>query len=330
MEGIAAGSTLTSGIKVSASDNSDIIAIGGAVAYGGKVGVGAAFVVNLILSEVRAKIESAVMSYGGTLDVIADASGQIIAAAGAVGASKGKVGVGGTIAVNLILSTVEAFLNNVNTLASTKNGNASVKASNDSAIYNVAGAIGYGETAGVGAAVAFNFLKPIVRAFITSSQLHIGDMANLTTDESDLTVSARMISTHLLSRSRRRRFPESCRGRSSCSERYFELERMPTSPVQAPIFWQPVISPYPPMIGPGNNVLSGNVAGAGKVAVGASIAFVLSQATVKAYVNRCHPRIQQWRYFGQCLSARRDGCAGCRRAGCRKRIRRRIRWSLVH
>jgi hypothetical protein len=62
-----------------------------------------------------------------------------------------------------------------------------VRAENVSTIYSVGGAIGAAKKAGVGIAIAFNFIQPTVKAWIIDSQLDIGDINNsATTDASAL------------------------------------------------------------------------------------------------------------------------------------------------
>ena len=86
------------------------------------------------------------------------------------GGGDGGFGAAGTLSVNLISSTVEAkILNSTTTIDST--GNLTLLAKDNSAIFSFAGAFGAGKTAGIGAALALNFLNNKTRAVIEASTL---------------------------------------------------------------------------------------------------------------------------------------------------------------
>jgi len=282
IEGIGAGSTLNSGITNSAADDSQIIGIAGALSYGGKAGIGASLAVNLILNEVRAKMYSVLVSYAGEMKNLADSSATIISAAGALGASKGKVGFGGTLAFNLILGSIESLLDSVNTSFSSHTGAVTIAATNDDAIYNVAGAVGGGETAGVGAAISLNFIAPTIRAAVTNSNLLAGDRSALDTDESPLTVKA--VNSAII---------DSATAGGAGSQKVAVAAAVAANVVlnttTAYVKDSTLLATGDILVKADDtaqvNAGSGNVAGAGKVAVGASVAFNWIGATIQAYIS---------------------------------------------
>ena len=281
---LLSGSTLAGGLNIHATDNSGAITIAGALAYGGKVGVGAAFAVSLILSETRALLENSIFTHARLLSVIANSTGRIITGAGALGASKGKVGVGGTVAINLILSTVEAIISNVSTALAIINGAAEVKADNTSTIYSFAGAVGGGETAGVGVAISFNYLDPDIRAAIVDSQMHVGDTNTGTTDISSLVVHAKNDGSI-----------ETASAGGAGSSKVAVAGALSVNLVLTEV--EAYIAGITTNIKSAGNILisaeddsdihsfAGNVAGAGKVAVGASISYNWSASKVSAYIK---------------------------------------------
>ena len=83
---------------------------------------------------------------------------------------KGNFGGAGTVAINRIRNTVEAFLKD-STCTFTDNGQGSFTSRDDSNIFSIAGAIGGAKNVGIGAAVAYNEIGNKAYTFIDGSTL---------------------------------------------------------------------------------------------------------------------------------------------------------------
>ena len=159
---IDANSMITTGgdVTVSASDDSQIITVAGAVAGApqGDASTGAAISYNLIQNTIRAYIEDATVTAQGTdssVDVSATSDAVLIALTVA-GAGGDDFALGASISVNSIANTVDAHILDATVTAS---GDVMVTASESNALFSVAGAVAVatGNTA-VGGALAYNFI----------------------------------------------------------------------------------------------------------------------------------------------------------------------------
>ena len=278
-------SEINGDLKIHAEDASQILGNAGAISYGGKAGVGPAFAINLILNQTNASFDNSDLKFNGDIDLSAKADNSIIAVAGAVGSSKGDAGVGGTIAVNLLLNSVQAEIAGSHAISIASPSTVIVRAENVSTIYSVGGAIGAAKKAGVGIAIAFNFIQPTVKAWIIDSQLDIGDINNsATTDASALTVFATNSGEiHSISAGGAGAEKIAVAGGISVN--------IILSDVQAYISGETtVIRATGDIIVSAqgtNNIyaLSGNAAGAGKAAVGAALSYNQNESKVFAYID---------------------------------------------
>ncbi len=168
---IAAGS-----LSITALDTTSIIAVAGAIAYGGKAGIGAGFAYNTIDGGAQAWLSSAAVDVTGAVVVKAENNSQITAVAiagafaGAMGSTKSNAFAGaGSVTVNTVSSKVGSRLRR-SRVTTTNAGKVGVAASDDSTIIADAGgvalaiAIGQGSegsslSRAVGAAVAFNRIE---------------------------------------------------------------------------------------------------------------------------------------------------------------------------
>ena len=284
LEGLHDFSSSYGGINIHADEDASILAIAGALGYGGQAGVGAAFAVNLIMNETRALVQDSSFIHKGLLSAISTSNSRIISVGGAVGASKGKVGVGGTIAVNIILTTLETLLDNVETdYDDYLLGAGEVKAENESNIYSGAGALGIGKTAGIGAAISFNYIDPHIRAVITNSRMYIGTIEPALLNTQGLTLLARNSSSI-----------DTVTAGGAGADKVAVAGAVSVNLILTTV--EAGIGPDTSITSAGDitvtaeddsaiHAFSGNIAGAGKVAVGASIGFNWMGTTVQTFIT---------------------------------------------
>ncbi|KAA3622243.1 MAG: hypothetical protein DWQ08_13065, partial [Proteobacteria bacterium] len=170
------GPSNTGGISMNAVDDSNIVLVAGAGAYGGKVGVGAAIAFSEIENTIKSTVDNVTdLKHTGAFEVLASTDADIIAVTGAGGVAKGggggaSFGAAGTLSINFIENTVEAAILNSTTHAAST-GLVKVEAVDDSYFFAFAGAIGYGGSLGLGAGLALNFMDNTVRAKVEGSTI---------------------------------------------------------------------------------------------------------------------------------------------------------------
>ncbi|MBD2214422.1 DUF4347 domain-containing protein [Nostoc linckia FACHB-104] len=160
---------LLTDLLIKAKDESDIFAIAGALAFGGRAGVGAAIGVNIINNDTKATLKNSSLNYTGKLDISAENNTEIQALSGAIGASSGNLGGAGTVSVNIINGETTAFITNINTQKALSVIN--LKANNNAKIQSLSGAVGASKGMGFGAAIAYNGINDSTSAYITGSNL---------------------------------------------------------------------------------------------------------------------------------------------------------------
>jgi hypothetical protein len=162
---VSDNSSITSAgaVSIQATDHSYLVSVSGsvAVAQKGAAAVGAAVSYNLIDNSIQAYIaDSAVRANGGSLTVSAVSTPTLIAVA-VGGSDADNVAIGGSVTINSITNTVEAYLKNATVFA---RGDLNVTATESALLVAVAGAValtrsgsGSGDAA-IGAAVAYNYI----------------------------------------------------------------------------------------------------------------------------------------------------------------------------
>ncbi len=168
-------------VTIQAKDTSSIATLSGNVAVAGGIGTGAigiAFAVNNVATTVRSEIAgSAVSSTSGDINVSSqfaepnslpaglDAQIAALAVSGAGSGVALTASMAGSFALNWIRNTVEAKIDDVDTVILSGNnvranaGTIRVHASDESTIHSLAGAVsGTGTGGAVGASVSYNFL----------------------------------------------------------------------------------------------------------------------------------------------------------------------------
>ena len=190
--GSAVGSATS--VSVHAWDTSSIVAVAGALAYGGKAGVGAGVAVNYIGTWSKAYVADSDITTSGLLDVKAENHPGIVAVAAAVGASTGSMAAAVSVSVNVVSADTWAKIERRKTPAGiSANGGISLSATDDSAIHAYAGgiAVALGDSFGdqkkpstsaavtLGLAIAINHIDNDVYATIDDSKVNSGGIVEL-------------------------------------------------------------------------------------------------------------------------------------------------------
>ncbi len=100
----------TTSASLTADDTSSIIAVSGALAYGGKAGVGAGVAVNYIDTSSKAYVADSDITTSGPIILDAENDSDILAIAAAIGASKGTMAAAISVSVNVISDDAYAFI----------------------------------------------------------------------------------------------------------------------------------------------------------------------------------------------------------------------------
>ena len=195
--------TVATGASVTADDSSDIWAIGGAAAYGGQVGFGISFALNILGTDgspdqTNAYIsDSTVVISSGTLAVEAEdadpsndvfgtsADPRIIAFTGSAALSTNEQGIAGAgmVSVNILDTAVEASITESNvTEPFPGDGTVAVAvgALDSSGIVSVGGSIALGMGSGAGAAIGYNEIDGTISAVIDSSTVYVSGGVSVT------------------------------------------------------------------------------------------------------------------------------------------------------
>lgn len=185
------GSTLSAGsVTLDADNDADIYALAGAVSISGKAAVGLAASVADIDDSTTASLDNVGVDVGnGAVDVGATGAGTqySLSVAGAV--SGQGAGVAGAGTINTITSDVTAGATTlygvdsngapaINSAAAAKS--LAVHADNNADIYSLAGGLGVGEAAGIGAAVTVADIGGTTSATLNDSVLDVADSTQVT------------------------------------------------------------------------------------------------------------------------------------------------------
>ena len=169
----------TGEVEVIALDESEILAIAGAVAYGGKAGIGASVSLNHIKTITSAVISDATVENAELVKLSAVNKNEIESIAGSIGISPNNLGVAGTVAINEIndrdddeILSVEASIKNTTMPEDAAVGSVQVEAVDASRIFSIAGEMALGKSYGLGAAVAYNVIGNKTNADVDGSVIH--------------------------------------------------------------------------------------------------------------------------------------------------------------
>ena len=191
------GDSAVANVSLTATDSAGIISIGGAVGIGGENGVGVAMGYNGITATTDAYIDSSTIDVNGTVTISSTDTALIGSATIAVGAatSSGEFAGAGTVSINVINDTTEAYISNTATAPNatssiTAGGTVEVTASDTSTIGSVAlSAAGASKGTAAGLAISYNSIGNSIEAYIDDSTVKTGGDLNLTATSSPLLVA---------------------------------------------------------------------------------------------------------------------------------------------
>ncbi|MDP3871258.1 MAG: leukotoxin LktA family filamentous adhesin [Methyloversatilis sp.] len=153
---------------IGASDLSGIQSVAGAIAFGGKAGIGLSFAWNKLDNDTLVYVDDSDLQAGGSITLDAQTDNDIDTISASLGLSKGPLAGSGAVAVNTITNTTEARIRGKKTaLGMDAASGIAVLAKDDSEIFALAGAIGATSgNAGIGASVAWSEVGNSVKATI--------------------------------------------------------------------------------------------------------------------------------------------------------------------
>ena len=163
-------------ISIIATDNSSILAIAGALAYGGKAGIGSSVAWNQIKSvdtgnldepgALIASIQNSDVTALGDINLKADSRNNILAVTAAIAASKEGMAGALSVSMNIINSDTQAYIIGKKSLGINAGGLLNIEGINNFSILAVAGGLSYSKTASIGIAGSYNEISGSTRAFI--------------------------------------------------------------------------------------------------------------------------------------------------------------------
>ena len=172
-------------VGLTALDDSTIRSIAGAIAFGGKAGVGLSFSWNKLGNDSESWIADSDVDASGAINLDATTDNSIDTVSAAIGASKGAMAGAGAVTINTIDNATRSWI------AGTRGGDGvdsaagiALLSTDSSRIYGLAGALGAStDKAGVGVAFTWNDVDNIVDA-------RLKDDANVESTAGDVTVNA--------------------------------------------------------------------------------------------------------------------------------------------
>ncbi len=178
----------TSGVTLSARDSAAIKSVAGAIAFGGKAGIGLSFGWNHIDNRISAFMAGSDVNTTGAVTVSALSNASIDTVAASLGASSGQMAGAAAVAINQIDTQTTARVAGQKTAAGLDAASLSVSASDESDINSIVGALGLSAgKAGFGVSFAWNDIGSQVHASLVSpnvsttgltsvSAMHDGDI----------------------------------------------------------------------------------------------------------------------------------------------------------
>ncbi len=172
-------------VNITALNNNEIYAIGGAVAIAASLGstntqsstgIAGSFELNFIESETKAYVANSAID-SGSLNITATNDNYLlaIAASGSGSFSDSGVAFAGTLTINDVVNDTYAYIgsySNINTDGDTK-----VTATDSSSILSVAGALQYSGQYGIGASIGLNFTENSTFAYIEDADITVTNLS---------------------------------------------------------------------------------------------------------------------------------------------------------
>ncbi|NJN49216.1 MAG: hypothetical protein HC805_04810, partial [Alkalinema sp. RL_2_19] len=158
----------TGAITLLAQNQANIASLAGAVGIGNQGGFGAAVAYNGITSNTNAFISGATLATGSTVEIKAEGAASIQSLTLGVGGGR-DIGLGGSVAINLIRGGTRAYLNgNASLIAA---GQIRLNAIDNSTIEGLAGGIAGSTKAAIGAAISVNDITTSTTSYIEQSSV---------------------------------------------------------------------------------------------------------------------------------------------------------------
>ncbi len=270
--------TGVSTVGLTALDDSTIRAIAGAIAFGGKAGIGLSFSWNQLDNDTESWIANSDVDASGLVSVAATTDNSIDTISAAIGASKGPMAGAAAVTINTIDNSTKTWI------AGTRGGdgvdsaaNIALLSTDSSRIFGLAGALGAStDKAGVGVSFAWNDVDNLVDA-------RLKDSANAESTAGDVSVRADS-STHIEGIAA----AGGVAGKAGVAGAGSVVQANNT--VKASIdAGSTAIADGNIHVGASDDVdlfsLAGNVAGGGKVGIGASASVLITDNTVEARID---------------------------------------------
>ena len=274
--GIFNSSTLSGSagdVTVEAKDSASIYSFAGAFAFGKTAGLGLAFALNVLDNETHASVEGSTLRHSGALRVKADADGSLFTIA-LGGAGADKLAFAAAVAVNVSNNVIDAHISGSPDLEA--GGEIRVHAKDEADIIAISGGIGGAKTAGIGAGVAVNFIGNDIDASISNSSslagTSLGNVIVLAeSDASIKTIAAggAVASTFALAGGVAVNIIDNTVDAYIDGGSVLVADSIDVTATDIATIW----------------ALAGNVAGAGKVAIGASVGYNQIGNSVKARIS---------------------------------------------
>ena len=155
-------------VTLYSADISSIRSVAGALAFGGKAGVGLSFAWNQIHNDTSTLVDTSDIEASGTVNVQAASDNDIDSISASIGASKGPMAGAGAVSINTINNTTAATVNGKLGDGIDAGGVVTITADDSSHIFALAGGVGATSgQAGFGAAVAWSEVNNAVAAKAT-------------------------------------------------------------------------------------------------------------------------------------------------------------------
>ncbi|WP_302173380.1 leukotoxin LktA family filamentous adhesin [uncultured Hydrogenophaga sp.] len=152
------------------ADRSTIQSVAGALAFGGKAGVGLSFAWNRIGNSTTTRVDTSAIDASGAVTVQAESDNTIDSVAASIGASKGPMAGAGAVSINTVTSQTAATVDGRTGNGIDAGGAVDVTATDTSRIAALAGGVGATSgQAGFGAAVGWSEVNNAVAAQVTGA-----------------------------------------------------------------------------------------------------------------------------------------------------------------
>lgn len=187
------------GTSVSAADNETIVAVGGAVGYGGKAGIGASFGVNIMDNDVTDYINDSQITGNGDVTLIGTEDSQLVALTAAIGASQGQMAGAFSATGNYSANDVETYVSRGSDdtkKAVDITGSLSLGANDSSTVSSTAGSAAVAANTdgnGFGASAAVSIANDDVYAYIADKAAVAAERSKQTASAAKTAVAAKNV-----------------------------------------------------------------------------------------------------------------------------------------